>query len=148
MELWEYSVIIVLVGIFILIGIRLFRQPLAIQKQEKVTKEIGIRDAHAIEKKVLTDTIETLKKSQRGLQNKINRQGGESDSLEIDENKPVPIEILKQAATRLNMNPEALDNNPELVEWLQEQAKDPEVKKLIIQQIKKPTDIYSNDPGV
>ena len=150
MELWEVIIIIVSIGIFSLIAIRMIRQPKLVEKQEKASKELGIKDAHSIEKKVLGDTIETLKKSNRSLQNKINRQGNEDNINEIDEEKPVPIEILKEAAKRLGMQPEALDNNPELLEWVQEQARDPEVRKIILQQIKskKSEDIYTDLPGV
>jgi len=150
MELWEVIIIIVSIGIFSLIAIRMIRQPKLVEKQEKTSKEMSIKDAHAIEKKVYTETIETLKKSNRGLQNKINRQGGSQESYETDDDKPVPLDILKEAAKRLGMDPAALDNNPELVEWLQEQARDPEVKKIILQQIKakKPEDDYSGLSGV
>lgn len=153
MELWEYLITIVSVGIFILIALRMFlhrpteENPLKSKKKDEI---ITTKEGVSIQIKALSDTINRLKADNKSLSssNARYKRLDRDEAYDEPNDKPVPIEILKEAAKRLNMNPEALDNNPELVEWLQDQARDPDVRKLIFQQIKKPTDEYSDLPGV
>ena len=155
MELWEVIITIVSVGIFILIALRMFlHRPTEENslKSKKKDEIITTKEGVSIQIKALSDTINRLKADNKSLSSsnarykRIDREEGYDE----ESDKPVPIEIIKQAAKALNMDPAALDNNPELVEWIQEQAKDPEVKKIILQQIKskKPEDNYSDLSGV
>lgn len=155
MELWEVIIAIGSVGIFILIALRMFlyrpteENPLKSKKKDEI---ITTKEGVAIQIKALSDTINRLKADNKSLSSSNSRYKrlDRDESYDTESDKPVPLEILKEAAKRFGMNPDALDSNPELVEWLQEQAKDPEVKKIILQQIKskKPEDIYSDLPGV
>lgn len=155
MELWEVIVAIVAVGIFILVALRMFlyrptdENPLKSKKKDEI---ITTKEGVAIQIKALSDTINRLKADNKSLASSNARYKSidREESYESESDAPVPLEILKEAAKRLGMDPAALDSNPALVEWLQEQAKDPEVKKIILQQIKskKPEDIYSDLPGV
>lgn len=154
MELWEYLITIVSVGIFILIALRMFLHRPTDENSLKSKKKddiITAKEGTTIQIKALSDTINRLKADNKSLSSSNSRYKriNSDESYEPESDKPIPLVVLKEAAKRLNINPEALDDNPELVEWLQEQAKDPDVKKLILQNIKsKPTDQYSDIPGV
>lgn len=155
MELWEVVIIIVSIGIFSLIAMRMFLHRPTDENSLKSRKKdeiITAKEGTAIQIKALSDTINRLKADNKSLSSSNSRYKrlNTDESYEPESDKPVPLEILKEAAKRLGMNPDALDSNPELVEWLQEQAKDPEVKKIILQQIKskKPEDMYSDLSGV
>ena len=155
MELYEVVIIIVSVGIFILIGGRMYlHRPTYenLQKSNKKDEIVTGKEGYAIQIKTLSDTINRLKMDNKSLasSNARYKRIDKDETYDTENDKPVPIEILREAAKRLNMDPKALDENPALVEWLQEQARDPEVKKLIFQQIKfkKPEDIYTDIPGV
>ena len=154
MELWELTIIIVLIGIFSLIAIRMFLyRPTDENSQKSKKKEdiITAKEGTTIQIKALSDTINRLKADNKSLASSNSRYKhiSRDESYETEDDKPIPLVVLKEAAKRLNMDPAALDNNPELVEWLQEQAKDPDVKKLILQNIKsKSTDVYTDLSGV
>lgn len=154
MELWEVIIAIVSVGIFILIALRMFLYRPTDENSQKSKKKEEIitgKEGYAIQVKTLSDTINRLKQDNKSLSSSNARYKhiSRDESYEVEDDKPIPLVVLKEAAKRLNMDPAALDNNPELVEWLQEQAKDPDVKKLILQNIKsKSTDIYTDVSGV
>lgn len=134
LQLWELSILIIIIGVIILIAIRLFRQPNIIAKQQKASKEVTIKEAHGIEKQVLSETIDTLKKNNRSLQNTVNKIRGLQDYDGNGEEKPVPIEMLQEVAKGTRF--EKFLENDDALEWVQEQLKDPEAKKLLFGIIK------------
>ena len=136
MELWELSILIIIVGAISLIAIRMFRAPQLIEKKQKLSKEIGIKEAHAIEKQTLSETINTLRTRLKSETNRNNRlQGFKNEDYVPDEDEDVPPEILKIAAKKLGLNEEAL-NEPRTVKWIQEQLRSPEAKEMILEYIK------------
>lgn len=135
MELWEISILIIIVGCISLIAIRMFRAPQLVKQQQKASKELTLTSAMADEKKVYKDTIESLKKHNRSLQNTVNKIRGLEGDEEITEDEDVPPEILKIAAAKLGLNAEAL-NEPRTIKWIQEQLRSPEAKEMILEYIK------------
>lgn len=146
-EFYEILSLVFVVGIFTLIGVRWF---IVSKNYENNVKK---REISPTTEKInaYKETLTLYKTENKSMQGKLNRLKGQKDrsndqEYEEEEEPDIPLPILKQAAQQMGLKAEALDD-PSVLEWIQVQARDPSIKKLILQYAKsKVSNSGSEDP--